>query len=121
MRIYHATLNTLRGLTCAARTEAAPRQEMVALALALPCGAVIAPNISWYVAMIVSLLVLLAVELLNTAIERLADRVTMERDARIGMVKDFGSAAVFCALCVAGLVWIAAAAVRFDLLSWAAS
>ncbi|HVV60502.1 MAG TPA: diacylglycerol kinase [Pseudolabrys sp.] len=116
MRIYEATLNTLRGLACAAKTEAAPRQEMAVLIAALPLGILLAPSVAWYVAMIAALLVTLAVELLNTAIERLADRVTMKRDARIGMVKDFGSAAVFCALCVAGLVWIAAAAIRFGLL-----
>ena len=112
MRIYNATVNTLRGLTCAAKTEAAPRQEMVALVLALPVGLLIAPSVGWYVAMVTSLLATLAIELLNTAIERLADRVTLERDIRIGQVKDYGSAAVFCGLCIAGLIWIAAAAIR---------
>ncbi|MGC1465247.1 MAG: diacylglycerol kinase [Pseudolabrys sp.] len=116
MRIYNATLNTLRGLACAAKSETAPRQEMVALGLALPAGALIAPGIGWYVAMIASLLATLAIELLNTAIEKLADRVTMERDVKIGMAKDYGSAAVFCALCIAALIWIAAIAVRFNLL-----
>ena len=116
MRIYDATLNTLRGLTCAAKSETAPRQEMVALVLAVPFGALIAPSVSWYVAMIASLLATLAVELLNTAIEKLADRVTMERDVKIGMAKDYGSAAVFCALCIVGLIWIAAGAVRFGFL-----
>ncbi len=116
MRIYDATVNTMRGLTCAAKTEAAPRQEMVVLLAALPIGLLIAPSVGWYVAMIASLLVTLVVELLNTAIEKLADRVTMEPDMTIGKVKDFGSAAVFCALCVAGLTWMAAAAVRFNLL-----
>ena len=111
MRIYDATVNTLRGLT-----ESAPRQEMVTLVVALPVGLLIAPSVGWYVAMIVSLLATLAIELLNTAIETLADRVTLKHDIRIGKVKDFGSAAVFCALCVAGLIWITAAAVRFDLL-----
>jgi diacylglycerol kinase (ATP) len=116
MRIYDATVNTLRGLACAAKTEAAPRQEMVVLAVAVPVGLLIAPSAGWYVAMLASLLATLAVELLNTAIEKLADRVTMEHDPTIGKVKDFGSAAVFCALCIAGLTWLAATAVRFDLL-----
>ena len=116
MRIYNATLNTMRGLSYAAKSERAPRQEMAVLAVALPCGLLIAPGVAWYVAMIASLLVTLAVELLNTAIEKLADRVTTKRDAKIRVAKDLGSAAVFCALCVAGLIWIAAAAVRFDFL-----
>ena len=113
MRIYHATLNTLRGLAFAAKTEAAARQEMIVLALALPVGALIAPGLGWYVAMIAALLVTLAVELLNTAIEKLADCVTLEQNARIGILKDVGSAAVFCMLCVDGLIWLAAAAIRF--------
>jgi diacylglycerol kinase (ATP) len=53
---------------------------------------------------------------LNTAIEKLADHVTREQHADIRRIKDFGSAAVFCGLCLAGLVWIAAIAVRFGLL-----
>lgn len=107
--------NTLRGLTFAAANEASVRQEMVALALALPVGLLLAPGAGWYVAMIAAILVTLAVELLNTAVEKLADVVTVERDPRIGILKDFGSAAVFCLLLVDGLVWLAAAAIRFGL------
>jgi diacylglycerol kinase (ATP) len=66
--------------------------------------------------MIGTLLVVLAVELLNTAIEKLSDHVTREQHPDIGMIKDFGSAAVFCALCLAGLVWLAAIAVRCSLI-----
>lgn len=117
MRLYHATLNTLRGFTVAAKTEAAARQEMIVLALALPVGLLIAPSAGWYVAMIAAIMVTLAVELLNTAIEKFADVVTPNHDPRIGIVKDFGSAAVFCLLCVDGLVWLAALAIRLDLLT----
>lgn len=113
MQIYNATLNTLRGLTCGLKGERALRQEVMVLAIALPTGAFLAPGVSWYVAMIGALLATMAVELLNTAIEKLADRVTLEFDPRIGMVKDFGSAAVFLMICLSGLVWLAAAGVRF--------
>lgn len=111
--LLSATNNTLRGLSCGLRLERAVRQEVIVLAAALPLGAWLAPGIGWYVAMIGTLLGTLAVELLNTAIEKLADRVTRERDPAIGMVKDFGSAAVFCMLCLSALVWGAALAVRF--------
>jgi len=56
------------------------------------------------------------VELLNTAIEKLADYVTREQHAEIRRIKDFGSAAVFCAICLAGLVWLAALAVRYGVI-----
>ena len=112
--LWAATLNTLRGLSCGIRTERAVRQETIVFVIAVPVGAVIAPSIAWYVAMIGALIGLLAVELLNTAIEKLADRVTREIDPAIGKVKDFGSAAVFCLLCLSGLIWGAALAVRFN-------
>jgi len=113
-KLLNATLNTLRGLSCGIRLERAIRQEVMVLLVALPLGVVIAPNIGWYAAMIGALLAILAVELLNTAVEKLADRVTRERDPQIGMVKDYGSAAVFCMLCLSALVWMSALAVRFD-------
>jgi diacylglycerol kinase (ATP) len=115
-RIYCATLNTFRGLIHGLRSEAALREEMILLAVALPLGLLIAPSAAWYVAMIGSLLMVLAVELLNTAIEKLADHVTRELHPQIGRVKDFGSAAVFCTLCLAGLVWLAALGLRLNLL-----
>ncbi len=114
-RLYLATLNTIRGFSAAAKTEAALRQEIALLAIALPLGIAIAPGPAWYVAMIGSLLAIMAVELLNTAVEKLADHVTPHWNEDIGRIKDFGSAAVFCALTMAGLVWITAAAVRFGL------
>ena len=52
--------------------------------------------------MIAALLVVLAVEFLNTAIEKLSDHVTPEQHRDIGRIKDFGSSAVFCALALAG-------------------
>jgi diacylglycerol kinase (ATP) len=115
-RLFSATVNSLRGLLDGFRTEPALRDEAVLLAVALPLGLVVAPSAAWYVAMIGALLVLLAVEFLNTAIEKLADHVTREQNAAIRRIKDFGSAAVFCALCLTGLIWIAATAIRFGLL-----
>jgi diacylglycerol kinase (ATP) len=52
------------------------------------------------------------VEFLNTAIEKLADYVTREQHIEIRRVKDFGSAAVFCGICLAGITWLAALAMR---------
>jgi diacylglycerol kinase (ATP) len=114
-RIYSATINSLHGLVYGFRTEAALREEILVLAAAIPIALVIAANLAWYVAMIGALLVVLAVEFLNTAIEKLADHVTPEQHIDIGRIKDFGSAAVFCGLCLSGLIWLAALAVRCGL------
>ena len=111
-RLFSATLNSLRGLGYGIRHEAAVREEAILLAVGIFLGLVVAPSVAWYVAMIGSLLILLGVELLNTAIEKFADYVTRERHAEIRKIKDFGSAAVLCAICLAGLTWLAALALR---------
>jgi diacylglycerol kinase (ATP) len=65
------------------------------------------------VALIGSLLFLLAVEFLNTAIERLCNHVQPELHTAIRVTKDLGSAAVFFAILLAGLIWVAALLARF--------
>jgi diacylglycerol kinase (ATP) len=114
-RLYSAAKNSLRGLIDGVRTETAIREEVVLFVLGLPLGVLVAPSLAWYVAMIGALLVVLAVEFLNTAIEKLADHVTPEQHRDIGRIKDWGSSAVFCALALTGLVWLAALAVRCGL------
>lgn len=115
-RLYCATLNTFRGLSHALRTEAALREECALLVIALPLGLVVAPSTAWYVALIGVVLLILTVELLNTGLEKLADHVTPEWNHEIGIVKDIGSAAVFCALLLGILVWGAALVLRLGLL-----
>lgn len=114
-RLLSATINSLHGLADGFRTEPALREEMILLAVAAVLGIVAAPGLGWYAAMVGSVLALLAVEFLNTAVEKLADHVTREHNEDIRRIKDFGSSAVFCALCFVGLVWLAALAVRFGL------
>ena len=111
-RLFSATINSLRGLLDGVRTEPALRDEAIVLVVALPLGLVAAPSAAWYIAMIGALLLLLAVEFLNTGLEKLSDHVTPEQHNDIRRIKDFGSAAVFCALCLSGLVWLTALAVR---------
>ena len=76
------------------------REEMIALPVGLVAAYLIAPTIAWLVAMIGSLLGLLAVEFLNTAIEKLSDHVSPEHHKGIGRIKDYGSAAVFSGMCL---------------------
>ena len=68
------------------------------------------------VELVAVILLLLVVELLNTAIEKLADRLTTDHDPQIGRVKDMGSAAVGVALVIAGMVWLFALAERMGVL-----
>jgi diacylglycerol kinase (ATP) len=59
------------------------------------------------------LVFILIVELLNTAIEKLGDRITRDDDPAIKRVKDMGSAAIFLSLLLAGAVWLWVLAERF--------
>jgi diacylglycerol kinase (ATP) len=115
-RLHSATQNSIRGLVDGFKTEAALRDEALLVVAGLLLGVLVAPSGAWYAAMIGALLVVLAVEFLNTAIEKLADHVTREQHGEIRRIKDFGSAAVFCSLALAGLVWLTALAVRCGLL-----
>jgi diacylglycerol kinase (ATP) len=111
-RWLRATINTWQGLRAAARSEAAFREELVALALAVPLAFVVAGE-AWKRFLLIGVVVfLLIVELLNTAIEKLADRVNLAIDPQIGRVKDMGSAAVGLALLMAAAAWLMALAER---------
>jgi diacylglycerol kinase (ATP) len=111
-RLWKAFLNTLNGLGWALRHEQAIREEFAALAVGLPASFFVAPGLAWWLALVGSLLALIVVELLNTAIEKLSDHVTPEHSQAIKVVKDLGSAAVFFALVVAFAIWVAALWVR---------
>ena len=111
-RLLRATVNTWNGLVAAARSEEAFRQELVVLVLAVPLAFVVAEAAWKRLALIGVILLLLVVELLNTAIEKLADRVSREIDPQIGRVKDMGSAAVGLMLALAALAWLLALAER---------
>src|SRR6185295_8997054 len=115
-RLLRATVNSWKVLVAATRSEEAFRQELVALVVSVPLAFLVA-DANWKrLALIGVVLFLLVVEMLNTAIEKLADRLTTAHDPQIGRVKDMGSAAVGLALLMAGLVWLLALAERFGLL-----
>ena len=112
LQFWRATLNTCNGLAFAIRSEQAVRQELAALALALPLAWLIGVTAMRRVELVAAVALLLVIELLNTAIEKLSDRLTTEHDPQIGQVKDIGSAAVGVALVTVGLFWLFAIAER---------
>jgi len=118
LRIWRATLNSWRGLVAAAKSEAAMREELVALALAVPLAFVVTPLAWKRLALIGVILLLIVVELLNTAIEKLSDHVTATHHPDIGRIKDMSSAAVGVALAIAGFTWLLALAEWAGLAAW---
>lgn len=116
LHFLRATRNSWNGLLSAARGETAFQQELVVLVLAIPLAFVIAEGAWRRLALIAVLVILLVVELLNTAIEKLADQVTREIHPAIGRVKDMGSAAVGLSLLLAAVTWLLAFGEYFGLL-----
>jgi diacylglycerol kinase (ATP) len=115
-RLLRATINSWNGMRFALRSEAAIREEVAALVVGVPLSFVVAEDAWKRVALIGVLVLLLVIELLNTAIEKLSDRVTPAVDRQIGRVKDMGSAAVGLGILLAGAVWLLALAERLGLL-----
>ena len=110
--MWKATVNSRNGIAFALRSEQAVREEVGALILAIPLAWLIGATVMRKVELIGAVVLVLVVELLNTAIEKLADRLTTDHDLQIGRVKDMGSAAVGVTLLMSGLFWIFAIAER---------
>ena len=115
-RMWRATINSRNGLAFALRSEQAFREELAALVLAVPLALLIGVTAARKIEMIFVVLLLMVIELLNTAIEKLSDRLTTNPDAQIGRVKDMGSAAVGLTLVIAGVTWLFAIAERIGLI-----
>ncbi len=112
LRLWKATINSRNGLAFAFRSEQAVREEVITLVLAIPLAWVIGATTMRRVELVAAVALVLVVELLNTAIEKLADRLTTDHDLQIGRVKDMGSAAVGVTMVMSGLFWLFALAER---------
>lgn len=104
-RIFKATRCSFRGFNACWVHEAAFRQELLLVAGMFPFSFWIAQTPMQWLLLIMSLLFVIFAELVNSALEALADRITLEHDELIGRAKDIGSAAVFIALSQVTLIW----------------
>jgi diacylglycerol kinase (ATP) len=108
-RLLNATNWSMRGLRASWVNEAAFRQEVVLVAILLPLSILLARSAVQWLLLVVPLLILLAVELLNSAIESVVDRIGDEFHELSGRAKDMGSAAVFVCLLTCALSWVTVA------------
>jgi len=104
-RIVSATFNSIAGLKAAWVNEAAFRQECVLVIVLIPAAFWVGETAVEWVLLIGSALLVLIVELLNSAIEATVDRVGTERHTLSGRAKDLASAAVFIALVLLVSTW----------------
>ncbi|WP_432695666.1 diacylglycerol kinase [Marinobacterium sp. YM272] len=104
-RFYHATRYSMKGIRAAYASEPAFRYESWLVMAMTPASFFIAESGLQLGLMIATLLLVLVMELLNTAIEAIVDRAGTEFHALAGMAKDLGSAAVFFSLFIVAVVW----------------
>ena len=105
-RIVSAARNSLAGLAAALRHEDAFRQELILAAILIPLGFFLGANGVERALLVGSVLLVLIVELLNSAIEATVDRVSLEIHPLARRAKDLGSAAVMLSLVLAASFWL---------------
>ena len=104
-RIINAFGYSMKGITSAIKYESAFRQEVLLFVIMLPLAFLLGRTYVEYILLIGSLLLVLTVELLNSAVEAVVDHVSPEFAELAGRAKDMGSAAVFITLVNVFLVW----------------
>ncbi len=105
-RVLDATRYSLAGLAAAFRHEAAFRQELTLALVLVPLGLWLGEDGVARALLVGSVLLVLVVEVLNSAVEAVVDRIGDEIHPLAGRAKDLGSAAVFIALVNAAVVWV---------------
>ena len=104
-RIQAAFFNSLKGYKATWETEEAFRQEVYLCVVLVPLGLWLGQTGIEKALLVGSVLLVWIVELLNTGIEVVVDRISFERHELSGKAKDIGSAAVLTSLILTGLTW----------------
>lgn len=105
-RVLRALGASLHGLAGAYREEAAFRQELALAVLVIPLGLWLGHSGIERALLVGPMLLVLIVELLNSAIEATVDRISFERHALAGLAKDVGSAAVLMSIVLLVSMWL---------------
>jgi diacylglycerol kinase (ATP) len=105
-RVWNALSYSLAGLSAAFRHEDAFRQEVFLAAILIPAVFFLPAGGTGKALMVGAVLLVLIVELLNSAVEAAVDRISLEDHQLAKRAKDIGSAAVFLALVNVPVVWL---------------
>ena len=105
-RLIKAFGNSMKGFVGAYKNEAAFRQELLLAVVLTPLGLYFGHNGIERALLIGSVLLVLVVEILNSSIEAVVDRIGLERHELSGLAKDMGSAAVFLSLAMVAITWL---------------
>jgi len=112
-RIFSAFFYSLEGLQTAIRSEHAFRQELAVFVVGTIAALLLPVSAFQKLVLIGSMVIVLIVELINSAIEAVVDRVSLERHPLSKNAKDFGSAAVLLACLLSGATWLVVLVNRF--------
>lgn len=104
-RFYLASIYSIQGMKAAYAQEPAFRYEVWGSAILIPLACFIAESPMQLAALISTCLLVMAFELVNSAIEAVVDRAGTEFHELAGLAKDLGSAVVMVSLVIGGLVW----------------
>jgi diacylglycerol kinase (ATP) len=104
-RIINAAGYSWAGLKAAYTNEAAFRQELWLVIVLSPVAVIFGPSVADKAVLLASLIFILLIEILNSALEAVVDRFGDEMHPLSGRAKDMGSAAVLLAFFITGLVW----------------
>lgn len=105
-RLINATGYSIAGLAAAARHEDAFRQELILATILIPLGLYFGASGVERAMLVASVLLVLVVELLNSAVEATVDRVSLDDHNLAKRAKDIGSAAVMVSLVNVAVVWL---------------
>jgi diacylglycerol kinase (ATP) len=106
VRAWHAAKNSWRGLVFAFKEESAFRQELSLFVVLTPIAVVLPVSLFEKAVLICSLVLVMAIELLNSSVEAAIDRISFEHHDLSKRAKDFGSAAVMLALLISFILWV---------------
>lgn len=106
--------NSINGLKFGLQSEAAIREEVILLILSIPVSLYLVESVWARLAMVLSVLFVLIVEVLNSAIEATLDRMSVEYHLLTKAAKDMGSLAVLLAMILAASIWIVAIFIQYN-------
>ena len=106
VRAWHAAKNSWHGLVFAFKEESAFRQELTLFVLLTPIALVLPVSLFEKAVLVCSLVLVMAIELLNSSVEAAIDRISFEHHDLSKRAKDFGSAAVMLALLICFILWV---------------
>lgn len=113
-RVFKALTYSLDGIASTLKHEAAFRQEAILAAILIPASFFLRVELAHHLILVASILLVLMVELLNSALEAVVDDISMQNRPLAKRAKDMGSAAVLISLLNCLICWVAVLAVNWS-------